>query len=408
MSLLALSFSGEAQTWNQVTVPTQENLNDIQFVDNQIGYIAGNNLTLLKTTDGGTTWTALAPMGLPFQGNGDIQEIEFVNANVGYLTINNQSGVYKTTDGGLNWAMVQNNQTNQCFPVCIYANAEDDMFVGGSDCFQGGTINEYQTPNWTNQSISGVFWDTQEFVADLDFEGNLGLAAVNNEYIYRSTDAGATWDTINSNIGNGNVLTSILIANNDTCYAGYNQNGGGFGILYSTDAGLTWQEDINSATFFYPAYYGATMNNAGTVYMAAVPSFSTDGLIFQRSGNSWIFETVTHPVYAMDSYGNDITWAVGDNGYVVVNADLSLSVDPITPENGFVHLYPNPANDHLNWECDGCNQAEVRIFDVKGNEVMQILDVPTNTLNVSELNTGVYVFQLNSEEGTFRQRFVHE
>ncbi|PWL23456.1 MAG: hypothetical protein DCO96_16025 [Fluviicola sp. XM-24bin1] len=132
LSLIALSFSTEAQPWLQVNVPTQENLNDIQFIDDQVGYIAGDNYTLLKTVDGGETWDTISHQGLPSSSwLKNIQEIEFVDANIGYLTIEEQGWMYKTSDGGLNWAQVQNNQTNQCYPVSIFLNGEDDMFIGG-------------------------------------------------------------------------------------------------------------------------------------------------------------------------------------------------------------------------------------------------------------------------------------
>lgn len=410
MGLLVISFSGAAQTWNQVAVPTQEKLNDIQFIDDQIGYIAGENLTLLKTTDGGINWTVMSPQGLPSQGGSyHIQELEFIDASTGYLTIQSHGSVYKTTDGGLNWTAIVNNQTNQCFPWSVYAFGTDDLITGGSDCFQGATLNSYQTPNWTNLTINYNTWDTQHFVREIDFDGNIGLAAVNNEFFLRTTDGGTTWDSINSNIGNGNVLTSVFIADNDTCYAGYNQNGSGFGILYSSDFGLTWQEDFNSATFFYPAYYGATENNAGKVYMAAVPYFNTGGLIFERTGSSWDYGSVDQPVYSMDSYGNDVTWAVGDSGYVVVNKELGL-LSISSPSTSFesIVLHPNPTKDILEWNCEDCIQESVQIYDLTGTKMLEFKEPFMTSICVSHLPTGVYVFQLKSDSGTYRERFVKE
>ncbi|GAB5417967.1 MAG: hypothetical protein Crog4KO_14200 [Crocinitomicaceae bacterium] len=411
IGIVATSFLSHAQlNWNEVSVPTQEKLNDIQFVDNQTGFIGGDNLTLLKTVDGGETWSALTHQGLPNQGPSDhIQEIEFVDAFVGYLTIQNQMSVYKTSDGGLNWTAVPNNNTNQCFPVSIFSSAEDDLFVGGSDCFQGMTINQYQNATWTNQSTEFVTFDTQEFVRDIDFNGNLGLAAVNSEYILRSTDAGVTWDSINSNIGNGNVLTSIMIGLNDTCYAGYNQNGGGFGILYSNDAGQTWQEDLNSATFYYPAYYGGTINANGKAYITAVPSNSPEGLIFERNAGQWMLVPVDQSVYAMDSYGDDVTWAVGDSGYVVVNQDLSsLSIFDQNEPFDALEVFPNPTNTVLKWSCADCTTMGMEIIDLKGNVVKHNEAYLQESVDVSDLPSGVYVISVNSNKGTIRKRFIKE
>lgn len=241
IGLVAISLSGKTQTWNQVTVPTQEKLNDIQFTDDLNGFIVGENGTFLRTTNGGTVWDQPAIQGIPNQSTANIKDIEMIDALTGFLSIENNSSIYQTIDGGLNWTQVLNNGTNQCFPISIYANSTDDFFVGGADCFQGATINQVLTGNWSNQTINYETFNTLHYVIDFDFDGSLGLAVINNEFILRSTDTGVTWDTINSNIGNGNELTSVFIASNDTCYAGYNQGGSGFGILYSADNGVTWQ-----------------------------------------------------------------------------------------------------------------------------------------------------------------------
>jgi len=410
IGLMAISFSGNAQTWNQVTVPTQEKLNDIQFTDNLNGFIVGENGTFLRTINGGSVWDQPAIQGIPNQSTANLLEIEMIDALNGYLTIENSFNIYATTDGGTNWTAVVNSGTNQCFPASLYVNSAVDYFVGGSDCFQGATINSVQNGSWTNQTVNYQTFDTQHFVKDIDFDGNLGLAAVNNEYFLRSTDGGATWDSINSGIGNGNVLTSVLIASNDTCYAGYNQNGSGFGILFSADDGLTWQEDMNSATFFYPAYYGATENNAGKVYMAAVPSFSQQGLIFEKQGAFWNYLNVDQPVYAMDSYGNDVTWAVGDSGYVIVNQDLdsSVSLAEQSIDYKLLTVYPNPTQELLSWECNECTAAKIRVMDISGKQVLESLHPMQNTMDVLSLHAGVYIFEIHSDQGIQNTRFVKE
>lgn len=409
IGLVAISLSGKTQTWNQVTVPTQEKLNDIQFTDDLNGFIVGENGTFLRTTNGGTVWDQPAIQGIPNQSTANIKDIEMIDALTGFLSIENNSSIYQTIDGGLNWTQVLNNGTNQCFPISIYANSTDDFFVGGADCFQGATINQVLTGNWSNQTINYETFNTLHYVIDFDFDGSLGLAVINNEFILRSTDTGVTWDTINSNIGNGNELTSVFIASNDTCYAGYNQGGSGFGILYSADNGVTWQEDINSATFFYPAYYGATENNLGNVYMAAVPSFGQQGLIFEKQGAFWNYFDVDQPVYAMDSYGDDVTWAVGDSGYVLVNQDLStVSVEEMQFEMQLLTAYPNPASDQLSWECNECTATEIRVLDVSGKQVLEASNPMQNSISVLSLHSGVYIFEIHSDLGIHSTRFVKE
>jgi len=407
LSLLAVTFTSNAQVWNQVTVPTQERLNDIQFVDDQIGFIVGENGTILKTTDGGESWVQPAVQGIPNVSTSNFIDIDMLDALNGFLSINNSMSIYQTNDGGVNWTSVPNNNTNQCFPRTIHAVSMSDFFVGGSDCFQGATINQVVSGTWNNQTVNYQTFDTQHYIVDFDFEGSLGLAAVNNEYFLRTTDGGITWDSINSDIGNGHVLTSVMIASNDTCYAGYNQNGSGFGILFSADDGQTWQEDMSSATFFYPAFYGATENNAGKVYMSAVPSTLQTGLIFEQNGSSWMYYDVAEEVYAMDSYGDDVTWAVGANGYVVVNQDISSVSVPEIEKTGALKLYPNPVKSTLNWDCDNCSIEGIRILNTAGQQ-MEGATKSTSGTDVSDLPGGIYILEIRTKEGVTNSKFVKE
>ncbi len=50
------SFAQEGWFW-QNPLPQGNNLTDVCFVDENTGYVLGENLTFMKTTDGGDIWT---------------------------------------------------------------------------------------------------------------------------------------------------------------------------------------------------------------------------------------------------------------------------------------------------------------------------------------------------------------
>lgn len=404
---ISVAISHAQETWYPVTVPSQEKLNDVQFTSESIGYIIGENATLLKTTDGGRNWSSLTFTGIsaPWNTSGNFTDIQFVDDLNGFLVIENHGSIYETNDGGNSWTSIPNNATNQCFPATVYPVTNSDLFVGGSDCFQGATINRVQNGNWTNQTVNYQTFDTQHYVRGIDFEGTLGLAAVNNEYMLRSTDNGVTWDSVNTNIGTGNFLTSVFIASNDTCYAGYDMNGGGFGVLFSKDAGLTWEMDFNSATFYYPAYYGFTEAQNGDVYCGAQPSFSETGLIFEYSGGGWNTYTADHPIYAMDSHGLDTTFAVGDSGLVLVNQDfLSVGLEENSEMTEDILIYPNPMNSHFKIDCGDCQVLSVHLIDITGREVFVETKTYTSEIELPELPTGTYTVLIRTTSGTVTRK----
>lgn len=65
----------------------------------------------------------------------------------------------------------------------------------------------------------------------------------------------------------------------------------------------------------------------------------------------------------------------------------------------FAHLYPNPANDVLNLSSSSALK-QIVVLDLQGR-VMKIVNEPTNTIDLSDLQTGNYMVQLHFSNGTF-------
>ena len=58
------------QSWIQISVPTSEHLNDIEFPEGTtgVGYIGGDNLVWLKSIDGGWSWFSVDYCGIDSSG----------------------------------------------------------------------------------------------------------------------------------------------------------------------------------------------------------------------------------------------------------------------------------------------------------------------------------------------------
>ena len=79
---------------------TTEHLSDIYFYDTNIGYAVGFGGTIIKTTNGGSSWTNLSS-----GTTNDLYSMDFIDASIGYAAgeVNETSSVIKTTDGGVSW-----------------------------------------------------------------------------------------------------------------------------------------------------------------------------------------------------------------------------------------------------------------------------------------------------------------
>ncbi len=81
---------------------------------------------LLKSTDGGTTWTSLAA-GLPERGSVYCLAEDHVNADL--LFIGTEFGLYVTTDGGKTWARMKNNLPTIQVKDLVIQRANNDLVV---------------------------------------------------------------------------------------------------------------------------------------------------------------------------------------------------------------------------------------------------------------------------------------
>lgn len=397
LCLMALPYFATAQTWYEIPTGTTKKLNAIDFPSDQVGYIGGNDSLLLKTVNGGETWTTLNYTGVNFlPGGGHILNLDFVSENVGYMTVGPYSGTYKTIDGGLNWTSLATSG-NLCYNQGLFFFDEQNGFIGGSGCFQGELIDRMSSGTIAPANMYYSTWLSENRLVDIDFySADYGLAASISGYIFRTVDGGISWDSIPSGLTDI-PLTSVAIINDTLAYAGYNDLGSGFGILISTDSGLTWNMDMSSATFFYPAYFSVHQSGNGKVYSGAQPSWGNSGLIFESDApGNWSYAEVDHPIYDLSSYNDSIVFAVGDSGYVVANippGNLS-SHDFLSPDETSFGIYPNPTGDHFRIYSPPTNTiTQIRILSLSGQVISEM---PWNDewIDVSEMPAGAYLIQL--------------
>ena len=123
-TLLLSHLVSSQPTWTVINSEVLENLHDIHFTSYLIGYISGENGTLLKTIDGGLTWNNIS-----INSDETIKSMSFINDNVGYLCT--PSKIYKTIDGGENW-IIKTSVSSNTFNLVKFIN-EDVGFIGTDD-----------------------------------------------------------------------------------------------------------------------------------------------------------------------------------------------------------------------------------------------------------------------------------
>ena len=111
------------------------------------------------------------------------------------------------------------------------------------------------------------------------------------------------------------------------------------------------------------------------------------------------------------AFGADVTSAIAiniiDTGDVVIPVDTTdtndVEPDGIGNTNSLnTFVYPNPTRDIVNINADASGIAELTISDITGKTVRQgqiTLNNGKSTVNVSDLENGLYIFNVRLESG---------
>ncbi len=412
IALLFSTFPSHSQFWYPVSSGTTKNFNCIDFPSANVGYIGGEDSLLLKTTDGGLTWNPISFTGINFSvWNATILKLQFLNDSIGYLTAGPYSATYKTVDGGSTWTA---NQLvgNNCYNQGLFFFDANNGFIGGSGCFQGELISRLDNGIWTAATMNSSTWDAQNLIVDIDFRNSqLGLAASAGGLIFRTTDGGLNWDSIPVD-PSLNPLSSVLWLNDTVAYAGYTSLSVGFGLYISTDAGLTWSQDVNSATFFYPDFLALHKSGDGKIYSGGISQGSATGLIFSSPGDitTWSFDAVSQSIHSISSYNDSIVFAVGDSGLILCNKVLtSLPVFEFAPSTLKIEVFPNPAQHSIQLILPDAFEAKgalVKIYSVAG-QLISIQNLK-GIIDISTISSGEYFIEVLSGEKRAVGRFLVE
>lgn len=392
IGILLIGLIGQqiyGQDWTPINSGTTKKLNKIVFVNDNLGFIVGEDGTILKTSNGGASYQ---PINSGVQH--ELYDISFANDSVGFI-----NGL-KTIDGGITWT---GQPTTQGYGW-IDALDEYNLFGSWYGSFFGAIYKSTDGGNfWTANTNSPIehgmmfgdshFFDLQEGYVVSWYSGKL----------IKTTDGGVTWNDITSvnpertnyyGVSFPTKRTGIVV--------------GGFGTFRkTTDEGITWSS-------IFPANAPLTFD-AFSVYTKSVDDYIIVGgsnlnekKIYRTSdgGVSWISSNLSdHSLY--DVTCNSIAcYAVGANGTILTNAINSNTIDVDNKINK-IKAYPNPSSDYLTIDLNDFNKAEFAIFDVYGRSFPLKVN-QDKTIDIRFLPVGFYILEAIVDGRVNAVKFIKE
>jgi photosystem II stability/assembly factor-like uncharacterized protein len=258
LSAIYKTYDG-GNTWLP-KVTSNHFIDDIFFINNLLGWAAGQSI-ILKTTDSGETWQ-------DFSGGitGYIRSIFFINEDFGWV-VGDYNTNFKTTDGGNTWSAMSSG--NNFEPKKVFFTDGQHGWIVGVYGYLVKTLDGGQ--NWTQiQNMPLINYNDVYFK---DMNNGLMVADVGNIFI--TSDGANTWQTVSS--GTSFDIDALFYLNENNIWAaGYSGI-----ILQSTEGGQGWEfasspnfRDLTSI-FFLNDSLGWAFGNNGTI----IKTFNGGGII---------------------------------------------------------------------------------------------------------------------------------
>ena len=268
-----------------------------------------------KTTDGGQNWTPLTD-DLPILRISDIA-VDPTNTDIMYICVGDYAymdaalnlddrkrhthyglGVYKTTDGGMNWSPtgltyeLPQLDGSLMRRVFIHPTNSDHLLAAGIDGIWSSTN---AGANWTQQNDS-LIWDIEADPNDpltiYATTGYLKFSKQGTAGIMKSNNFGASWTVLNTGIPKTKDVLRIEVAvapsNSDHIYALACDNDRGlYGIYSSTNAGSTWSYSNANGMNILEWYDGFNTGGQGTYDLSLMVDPNDEDRIYTGGINIW-------------------------------------------------------------------------------------------------------------------------
>ncbi|MBS1494109.1 MAG: T9SS type A sorting domain-containing protein [Bacteroidetes bacterium] len=241
----ALRSTNAGLNWTVLNTGIPNDIRDVDFINANTGFAIAWEYGLvdpnfygsiiLKTTDAGQTWDS------HYKRDDSIfyRKISFINSQFGFL-LGEPVGIVRTTNGGSNWIKdyIDTNTFVHGFPVWDIKTIGTQFGIacGGFQDLAGVIWRTTNAGvNWTSQGVAPEplfalhFYDNQNFIAvGGDFEYGASLV--------KTTNAGANWDYTPLNEFGIGLNLSFRTESDGWMALGLGQK-----FLYTFDGGLGWR-----------------------------------------------------------------------------------------------------------------------------------------------------------------------
>jgi photosystem II stability/assembly factor-like uncharacterized protein len=339
MGLVYKTVDGESYSSLNWNFPAA--LTTVAFLDSDNGFVAGSYGYLARTFNGGESWNTISTNQYE-----QFNEIRFLNSEIGFVC-GVDGVVYRTVNGGDSWNLVFEGSTYQFNHICFVP--EGRIIVSGD--YGIIAISEDGGTEWNEYYINA----TGNFFGMSFATPEIGYACTTHGEILKTEDGGESW-IINDSTCQDKVLRYVHCFSEDEVYICGNSGL----IIYTCDGGVHWEQ--------------------------------------VTSGTTSALQTIVFP---SDKTG----YAVGFNGTIIKTTctEVNQFVQPNNIDNSpDIVVYPNPARERITVEIQSSFSPVLglNIYDLSGRLVIscpidhQYGELIRKEVDLSGIARGTYILRV--------------
>jgi len=385
----------------------QEQFNSICMADENIGFAVGPKI--YATTNEGVDWINVPES---FQ---ELYSVFSPTSNIG-VAVGKNGTIVKTTDGGSTWSSRSSGSSKYLWSV--FFSSQNVGWVAGGNYVSGAVILKTtdQGETWQEKysTGSGLF-------REIHFVSNeIGWAVGYNSdgpIIVKTTDGGGSWQTLDCGIDDCWFYAVYFLNENIGWIAGESnpQQTSKVLLLQTTDGGTNWNSKINNK---FGDIQSLKMRDANNGWAVGLASDLQSGLHFETTdgGNNWIHRT-QHSIFF-----NNIFFLNASNGWAVTSVSIYKYDNPSSvvenshfPEYFTLHQnYTNPFNPSttISYSIPKLSFVKLVVYDLLGKEITTLVNeekpkgIYEVELNAKDLSSGIYFYRIQAGKFTNTKKFI--
>lgn len=392
-------FTSFAQSvWHELGLPdniANQRFDDVFFINDNTGWAAnGFFAAVYKTTDGGENWTEQLNETI-LGGDFYFRNIEFLDENIGFLgTLN--GNFYKTINGGTTWTEVTNITPNP--PAICGLEAIGTTVYGCGAYFEPAYIikSSDSGDTWQHIDMSAYATALVELLFTSETHGYAAGKNASGGLVLETNDGGATWTEIyNTNVAGEYVWKlNSLPTDNTHLFGAVESVGTSNGkLILSADSGANWTSKDGPETHLQAV--GFVSPTRGWIGGHTTGFHETND-----AGDTWTNVGVGGNLNRIFIINSDLAYASGTTIYKF--SDPALSIDDSTisheriPLN--ITLDKNPIKDELKFTIhfNARDNIIIELYDINGKFIKKLKrDI------ISIANPKTYAFEFPYASGTY-------